>query len=120
MSNQALGQRGEALACEYLRSTGHQIVRTNYRTRRGEIDIIALKNGVLTFVEVKYRTDLELGHPAEAITRSKLGKFRIAVLEYLQQEETPVFTDMKFDAVTILEYPGQPPEIELFEHILGP
>ena len=120
MDKQALGQRGESLACDYLRSTGHQIVRTNYRTRRGEIDIIALKDGVLTFVEVKYRTDLELGHPAEAITKSKLNKFRITVLEYLQQENLPVFSEMKFDAITILEYAGQPPQIELFEHILGP
>ena len=120
MNNQALGQRGEALACEYLRSTGHHIVRTNYRTRRGEIDIIALKDGVLTFVEVKYRTDLELGHPVEAITKSKLRKFRVTVLEYLQQDELPTFTEMKFDAITILEYPGQPPQLELFEHILGP
>ncbi|KAF0197944.1 MAG: hypothetical protein FD169_7 [Bacillota bacterium] len=120
MNKQALGQRGEVLACDYLRSTGHHIVCTNYRTRRGEIDIIAIKDGVLTFVEVKYRTDLELGHPAEAITKSKLSKFRITVLEYLQQKEIPAFSDMKFDAITILEYPGQPPQLELFEHILGP
>jgi len=120
VSNRSLGRRGEELACEYLCKAGYTIIRTNYYTPRGEIDIIAMRNGVLTFVEVKYRTDLEQGHPAEAITKKKLSNFRAAVMHFFQDEEVPPFTDMKFDAITIIERTGTPPEIELFEHILGP
>lgn len=120
MSKQILGRRGEDLAREYLCKHGHTIVCCNYRTRRGEIDIITLKDRMITFVEVKYRTDLAQGHPAEAITPSKLNKFKIAVLEYLQNENVPEHTELRFTAVTILELPGQPPLIECFEHILGP
>lgn len=120
MSKQSLGKRGEDLACQYLLQKGYSIVRTNYRTQRGEIDIIALKDGVLTFIEVKYRTDTTLGHPAEAITAKKLSKFKTAVLLYMQEEGIPHYKEMKFDAITILEVMGQSPQIELFEHILGP
>lgn len=120
MSSRAVGKRGEELAGQYLTERGYKILVRNYHGSRGEIDLIAMRGGTLLFVEVKYRRDLEQGHPAEAITPRKLAHFRSAVTEFLLSGEAPPFSALKFDAVCIIEFPGQPPSIELFEHILGP
>jgi len=120
VSSRAVGKRGEELAAQYLAERGYKILFRNYRGSRGEIDLIAMRGGTLLFVEVKYRRDLDQGHPAEAITPRKLAHFRSAVTEFLLSGEAPPFTSLKFDAVCIIELPGQPPSIELFEHILGP
>ena len=120
VSNRAAGKRGEELAGLYLSERGYKILFRNYRGSRGEIDLIVMHGGTLLFVEVKYRRDLDQGHPAEAITPRKLAHFRSAVTEFLLSGEAPPFTSLKFDAVCIIELPGQPPVIELFEHILGP
>lgn len=120
MNNRAVGARGEELACRFYEERGYKIIRRNFYAQRGEIDLIALKDGQLLFVEVKYRRDLEQGYPVEAITKKKLQSFRSAVVEYLQSDGVPPHGEMKFDALCILELPGREPEIELYEHILGP
>lgn len=53
MSNKSVGNAGETKAAEYLQSKGFEIVARNWRTRRGEIDIIAKKEEILVFAEVK-------------------------------------------------------------------
>jgi len=120
VSSRAVGQRGEELAAQYLTEQGYKILFRNFRGSRGEIDLIAMRGGTLLFVEVKYRRDLDQGHPAEAITPRKLSHFRSAVTEFLMSGEAPPFIGLKFDAICIVELPSQPPSIELFEHILGP
>ncbi|MBT9133911.1 MAG: hypothetical protein DDT37_00724 [Firmicutes bacterium] len=120
MSNRSRGQRGEELAAQYLVSQGYAIVCRNYRGERGEIDLIAFRHGLLLFAEVKYRQDLTQGHPAEAITLRKLARLRRTVVEYLASGEGPPFTALKFNAICIIELPGQAPQLELFEDILGP
>ena len=120
MSSRGLGRRGEELAAQYLTAQGYTIVRRNYRAPRGEIDIIASRDGVLLFVEVKYRQDLTQGHPAEAITPRKIARLRQAVGAYLASGDAPPFSALKFDAVCIIEFLGQRPQLELFENILGP
>ena len=57
MANNALGAVGESKAAWYLKRNGYQILRTNYRCRTGEIDIIARKDEFIVFVEVKARKD---------------------------------------------------------------
>lgn len=120
MNNREIGARGEELASKFYEDRGYQIIRRNYHAERGEIDIIALKGDQLLFVEVKYRRDLEQGYPVEAITKKKLQSFRSAVIEYLQSNDVPPHREMKFDALCILELPGKEPQIEQYEHILGP
>lgn len=65
--HRALGQWGEQRAADYLKAQGYRIVERNYRCRIGEIDLIAYKEGVLSFVEVKTRRSLNYGLPCEAI-----------------------------------------------------
>ncbi len=120
MSNYARGRRGEELASQYLVSQGYIIMQRNYRELWGEVDIVAFRHGVLLFAEVKYRQDLTKGHPAEAITPRKLSRLRKAVAMYLASGEGPPFTALKFNAICIIELPGQAPQLEVFEDILGP
>lgn len=69
-----LGQRGERLAEEYLRSTGAAILDRNWRCREGELDIVAADAGTLVAVEVKARRSWDYGHPFEAVDAAKLGR----------------------------------------------
>ena len=69
-----LGQRGERLAEEYLRSHGAAILDRNWRCPEGELDIVADDAGVLVAVEVKARRSWDFGHPFEAVDQTKLGR----------------------------------------------
>ncbi len=115
-----LGGRGEMLAAEYLRHLGWDILRMNYLAKGGELDIIARRNGVLLFAEVKYRTDLSVGHPAESITREKLRRIRRAALAYLRSDACVPHSTLKFDAVCIIDMPGTDVTLDHIEDILGP
>lgn len=108
------------LAAAYLRHIGWEIVRMNYMSKGGEVDIIAKRDGRLLFAEVKYRTDMEMGHPAESITRDKLRRIRRAAVSYLQSDACVPHTALKFDAVCIIEAPGTDLILEHIEDILGP
>ena len=74
MSTKQDGDWGEALVAEYLSEHGCRIVEREWRCRFGEIDLIAEKDGMLLFVEVKLRTNLQYGMPREYVTAKKAGK----------------------------------------------
>src|SRR2546428_6795733 len=69
-----LGEEGERAAARFLEARGYRILERNYRTRRGEIDLIAEDGRMLVFVEVKVRLDDRFGGPAAAITRAKQAR----------------------------------------------
>ncbi|MDR1701450.1 MAG: YraN family protein [Sporomusaceae bacterium] len=86
MKNLTTGRQGESAACAYLSEQGYRILRTNYRAKVGEIDIIAQcpQNEYLVFIEVKTRTgNLTYGAPSEAVTLKKRRKIIKAALYYL-------------------------------------
>ena len=66
------GQKGENLATSFLTSSGYKMIERNFRTQIVEIDIIALNERCLVFIEVKTRHSLEFGYPEEAVTQSKI------------------------------------------------
>ena len=68
-NHHVLGQQGEALAVTYLAEKGYQILETNWRFKRAEVDIIAKLGQVLVFIEVKTRTTDYFGSPEEFITK---------------------------------------------------
>ena len=94
------GPWGEALAAEYLRKKGWRIEAMNYRTRLGEIDIIARDGEYLVFCEVKYRSGTGSGDPAEAVDERKQQKISRCALHYLTAKGR---TDAacRFDVVSI-------------------
>lgn len=77
------GEAGEKYAEHYLRQCGYRIIACNFRCRRGEIDIIAERGGILCFVEVKTRRGRAYGLPAEAVNHRKRARIRIAAEYYL-------------------------------------
>lgn len=79
-----VGDIGENFAADLLTNAGYQVIERNYRTKAGEIDIIAIKNGVLHFVEVKTRNGDQYGYPSEAVTATKQQRIKRAAEQYLQ------------------------------------
>ena len=71
MNTRKTGAEYEELAAQYLRKEGYQILEQNYKSRFGEIDILADKEGELIVVEVKYRSTNGYGDPLEAVDRRK-------------------------------------------------
>ena len=101
-SNRAIGARKEELAVQYLKQQGIQVLEQNYRCRQGEIDIIAREENYLLFVEVKYRSTVQHGYPAEAVTRKKQQKIRRVAEYYQYRMQLPENTPVRFDVIAIL------------------
>jgi putative endonuclease len=97
---QHFGQRGEDLAARHLKKKGYKIIQRNYRTRTGEVDIIAKHKGCLVFIEVKTRLSRRYGHPKFAVTAAKQRKISIVALEYLKKNQA-LQTRARFDVVTV-------------------
>ena len=81
---QKFGEQGEALAVRCLKKAGYKIIETNYRTRLGEIDIIARDKDTIVFVEVKSRRSVHFGNPKQAVTLQKQKKISMVALCYLK------------------------------------
>lgn len=85
--NVKLGKEGEALAVQYLKSQGFRPVTTNFRTRWGEIDIIATKAKEYYFIEVKTRQDLDYGTPAESLPWFRQQRLQKMATYYASQKK---------------------------------
>ncbi len=81
----ALGREGERRVASYLRKKGYIIVKTNYRDRFGEVDIIAENDKELVFVEVKTRTENALVSGLEAVNYSKQQRIYKTAMSFLQR-----------------------------------
>ena len=84
--SRAEGMQGEALVARYLRERGYQLAAHGYRSRYGEIDLIAWDGDVLCFVEVKTRTNLDIALPREYVTPQKQNKLRKTARMYLAEK----------------------------------
>ena len=82
-----LGRYGEALAAEYLRKKGCRILAMNYRTRLGELDVIAADRRYVIFAEVKLRKNAAFAEAREFVTFAKRQKLAAAAEEWLQKIE---------------------------------
>ena len=95
-----LGRAGELKAAEYLKKKGFKILKTNYKTYCGEIDIIALDKENIVFIEVKTRSGEEYGVPSESVTAKKQERYYKVALEFLQREKKSDYP-CRFDVVEI-------------------
>jgi putative endonuclease len=80
-----LGNRGERAAERFLSSRGLRIIARGLRTRRGELDLVALDGRQVVFIEVKTRLDHQAGHPAEAVDAAKQRKLVALALQFLKK-----------------------------------
>jgi putative endonuclease len=95
-----LGSDGEMMAVAYLAQTGYEILETNWRFEKKEIDIIASKDGILVIVEVKCRSTDFFGTPEEAVTPAKQKLLIKAADAYLNQLNNE--TEVRYDIVSIV------------------
>jgi putative endonuclease len=93
-----LGDRGERTAARYLRRRGMRVLLRGYRTRLGEIDLIAREADTLVFIEVKARRQ---GVPAEAVTLEKQRRLTLAALHFLRKFDL-LEQRSRFDVVSIV------------------
>jgi len=108
-----LGDKGEDIAARFLRKKGYRIIKRNYKTPSGEIDIIARDGDAVVFVEVKTRKGKLFGKPEEAVDRRKQKKIINTAFQFLiGMEEIP---PARFDIVSIF-IRGREKEIDHIEN----
>lgn len=94
-----LGRWGEALAAAYLREKGFMILTANYRSRYGEIDLIAQNEDYVVFTEVKLRAGTGFGGAREAVGGWKQARIRNTALFWLSEHESEL--QPRFDVIEI-------------------
>jgi putative endonuclease len=105
---------GENVAANYLKNKGYRIIERNYRKQRAEIDIIAKKDEMIVFVEVKTRKNSNFGYGFEAVTRHKQEQIIKAAKLFCQEKEI-IDTPCRFDVISI-EKDGKHYKIDHFEN----
>ena len=112
-SRQRLGKSGEEKAAGFLEKKGYAILVKNYRCKVGEIDIIARDGEMLVFIEVKTRSGLDYGFPAEAVTPRKQRQICRTAQWYLAEQQL-FGVPARFDVIAVL---GAGPAGDRIEHI---
>lgn len=106
-----LGAKGEDRAAAWYRAQGYEVVARNWRCREGELDLICAKDRTLVICEVKTRSSLAYGHPAEAVTPTKQRRIRGLASRWMVEGDPPFHPNViRFDVAAVL-----PGSIEVIE-----
>lgn len=100
-ARRAQGDAAEERACRHLDRSGFTIAERNYRTKAGEIDIVARKGDVLVFVEVRSREIPDFGTPEDSITPAKRRRIVAAARQYLSKVPPSSWREARFDVIAI-------------------
>lgn len=110
-ARQRLGARGEDRAAAWYRAQGYEVLARNWRCREGEIDLICARGTTVVVCEVKTRSSLAYGHPAEAVTVAKQRRLRVLASRWLADGDVAVRpATVRFDVAAVL--PGSVSVIE--------
>jgi len=101
MDTATRGREAENRAWEYLQSRGLRLLQRNYRSRRGEIDLILQDHDSLVFVEVRYRRESRFGTGAESVDRRKQSKLIACAQYYMQTNPEIARQPCRFDVVSV-------------------
>ena len=112
--NLEFGKAAEKEAAEFLETKGYKILKANYKTKLGEIDIIAQDQDTICFVEVKARHSLNFGEPAEAVVFKKQKQISKAAVYYLKLNNL-LDKPARFDVLSIL-YKDNKRELSLIKN----
>ncbi|HEV8633257.1 MAG TPA: YraN family protein [Chloroflexota bacterium] len=107
-----IGRLGERAAVAYLQSRGYRILATNWRTRFGEIDVVAEQGGTLVFVEVRTRRTGGFGTAAESVDGRKQRQLVLMAQQYLQRHAPTA--PARIDVITVSASPRAPAAVEHF------
>ena len=106
-----LGAAGEQRAAAWYEAQGYAVVARNWRCKEGEIDLICARGGTFVICEVKTRSSLAYGHPAEAVTPTKQRRIRGLATRWLAEGDPPFRPDViRFDVAAVL-----PRSVEVIE-----
>ena len=114
-SHNDTGKAGEVLAAAYFESRGYFILHKNWRHKNLETDLIAERNGMLHFIEVKTITTLKFGHPEEKVSTKKIRHLINAAEEFLYQY--PQWKRVQFDVLAVTMLKNKEPEYFLIEDV---
>ena len=103
------GKDAETTAWHYLQARGLRLLHRNYRSRRGEIDLVLQDKDSLVFVEVRYRRQSRFGTAAESVDRRKQSRLIACAHHYIQTHPDAARQPCRFDVVSIS---GSPAAIE--------
>lgn len=117
MDRQTFGKLGERIAADYLRNRGYEIIGKNFRTRYGEIDIIARHGRTLVFIEVKSRSSVKFGTPEESITLDKRNKLRLMSAYFLSKNKLQ-HEPHRIDAIGII-FEGSKARLRHHKNVVG-
>ncbi len=109
------GKKGEILAANWLSKQGYIVIYRNWRIGKLEIDLIALQNEFIHFIEVKTRTSTHCGGPELSVNYKKFIRFQRASQSFLALHKN--YKWVQYDVVAITLVPGQEPIIELFSDV---
>lgn len=98
----AVGRFGEDLAVAHLERIGFRVIARNWRCPAGEIDVIAVDGDALVFVEVKTRSSVAFGDPAEAVDAVKAARLRGLALRWLAVHPGGRAPSIRFDVVGVV------------------
>jgi putative endonuclease len=110
-----LGRRGEDLAAQYLERLGLVILSRNWRCSAGELDLVATDSARLVVVcEVKTRSGVRFGLPAEAVDRRKARRVRRVAQHWLAAHRM-CWVGVRFDVLAVVAEPGRPVSVTHYE-----
>jgi putative endonuclease len=116
LTRSELGWQGELQAARWLKQQGRRILYRNYRGQhRGEVDLVCRDGEVLTFVEVKTRSSLAFGRPADAVTPDKQRLIQRGAQDWLRRLGHPRIA-FRFDIVEVLLTADAPPKVHVIEN----
>jgi len=101
-NRKSLGQEGERIAERFLKSKGYKVLDRNFRTRWGELDIVAKDGEVVVFVEVKTRSKTDFTRPEEAVNSTKQAHLRKAAQLWLLDNHPDDPPACRFDVISVL------------------
>jgi putative endonuclease len=110
----AFGADAEAIVARWYEQAGYRVIARNWRTREGELDVIAALGSLVVFCEVKARKGLGFGAPMEAVTVAKQRKIRALAAQWLAASDVHP-RDLRFDVASVLWAPGHEPVIDVIE-----
>ena len=110
------GKWGEDLAVAYLEKKGYTIVERDWKSGRRDIDIIALDDDVVVFVEVKTRRNRLYGEPEESVDYHKLHNLQQAISHYVKFKH--IRQEIRFDIISIVGTAGTDPDIQHIQDVM--
>lgn len=117
-----VGQTGEDIAVKHLVKLGFEILDRNYRKKWGELDIVAKKNNILHFIEVKtvsYKTNFEENLPEENVHYQKRKRLERAINTYIVEKKVSYETEFQVDIISVFFKPGtKESKIRVLENVI--